>query len=478
MTFTEVAFELGDPRHPFCRMTRAPFAAHVIYRVTDLGGASGRHRAHVSVHARPEAAQELVTELRALRPDGSVEVLYQGQDRSSLAVDAPLIDEAPAGLAAVGSVFARHGIDAILDPLVAHEGRIHVRLVVPREADAQEVLRALQEVQRLAGFADFRILRIAPASPSGCVETARRPLSPEQEAVLALAASMGYYDTPKAVTLEQIARSVGLSISPVHKRLKAAEESIVTQHVAHARPEMKRRPRRPTRIEPTSPWELQLRVRGDFGPVNVLKDLPDARASLHVLSGDGARAQSSLLVVVAPDDAQRKLLSGLEDRPEIASASTIDKSAHHLSCRLDTRERGTYAFTWWNDAWGHDAPLRSVVFQGGEAHVRALVTRPFTRERFEEKLESCARAAGWTEWEVESLRSLDREGPPPVWPEPLTQRQLEVLKVAQALGYYRTPRECTLEAVANTLGVSANAVHKNLVLAESKLIHAYLAAGI
>lgn len=480
MTFTEVAFELADPVHPLCRFT-AGSKGHAIYRVLDAGEFSRRHRAHLSLHAPTPLAAGFVEELRGARPETRLEVLDADAMRTSVALDAPLEDPAAGlGLAPLPSLLQSDGLHGLLDPIVASDGRLKVRLVVPRRAEAQELLRTLQDAQRACGFSDFRIARIAPLAPSAHIELARRALPPEQEALLALAASMGYYASPKSVTLEGIARSVGLSISPVHKRLKAAEETIVAQHVSHALPP--RAPRRSrvaaTRADPNGPWELRLRVRGDIGPSAAIAQVPGARASLHLLSSDGGRVQSSILVLLAPDDAQEKLLAAIEDRAEVAAREVVERSPHHAVCRLTTRDRGPYALGWWCEAWGTDAALRSVVLLGGEAHIRALLTRAHTPERLAERLDACARAAGWIEWELVSYRSLAQGGPPPSWPAPLTQRQLEVLRVAHALGYYRTPRGCTLEHVARTLGVSANAVHKNLVLAESKLITAYLASGL
>lgn len=480
MTFTEVAFELADKRHPLCRITAPPAEHFAVYRPLDHGVVSHRHRAQLTLSAPPEACAELPRELRTIHPHAQIETLYQGAHQASFAIEMSAEATADGGLSQIVPVLHSQGLQALVDPIVAERGRLRLRLVIPRQADAQEVLRALQQVQRATGFAEFRILRIGSITPAAHVEMARRALPPEQESLLALAASMGYYETPKAVTLEDIARSVGLSISPVHKRLKAAEETIVSQHVEQVGSEtIRRRARaRPAALEPTSPWEIELRVRGDFGPSTFLAHVPGARATLHVLSTDGARAQSMLLVVVAPEEAQAKLLANVQDRPEVASLEIVERSYQHVVCRLTARERGVYTLSWWCDAWDQDANIRSVVFEGGESLIRALIARPQTTEQLNDRLERCARAAGWVEWDLVSLRSLVNGSAPPAWPDPLTQRQLEVLRVAHALGYYRTPRACTLENVASTLGVSANAVHKNLVLAESKLVAGYLAAGL
>jgi predicted DNA binding protein len=52
----------------------------------------------------------------------------------------------------------------------------------------------------------------------------------------------------------------------------------------------------------------------------------------------------------------------------------------------------------------------------------------------------------------------------------LTPRQVEVLKMAIAMGYYSDPRACTLEELATAFGVSKAAVHKRLQTAENALI--------
>lgn len=472
-----MAFELLEPAHPLCRLTASP-DSHAVYRILDTGEISRRHRAHVTLRAPSEAVATLVREMRTQQPQAIMETTPATGGETTLIIETPLDAPSP-GLAGLPLVLAQRNIPAVVDPIVARNGRLRVRLLIARQLDPQEVLRALQELPRACGMSDLRVLRISAIPPAAHVEHARRTLPAEQETLLGIAASMGYYATPKLVTLEQISRVVGLSISPVHKRLKAAEEIIVSQHVAPAAVSAPRRARNALwRVEPTTPWEVVLRVRGESGLAGFLAQTPGARAALHVLAHDAAREQSSLLVLLAPEEAQTKLFASLEDRPDVAHVEVVERAATHATCRLRTRERGAYALGWWSDVWGHDAVLRSIAYDGADMHIRALLCRPLTQDRLEQRLAACAHAAGWTDWGVVSLRRLGGGSPPEALPEPLTQRQLEVLRVAHALGYYRTPRACTLEQVAGTLGVSANAVHKNLVLAEGKLIAAYLAGGL
>lgn len=484
MSFTEIVLEVGDSRFPLCRYTRAPYQAHGIYRIIDTGQSSRRFRAHVTYYGSDEGCAEMLRDVLAIHGGDAVEILHEGAGTLALSIETPILDGTAPGMGflAVTHVLQSFGLDTLLEPFVASEGRIRARLLVPRPLETQDALRSLQEIQRAVGFAEFRILRVASVEPSSHVEMVRRILPPEQEELLSLAASMGYYNTPKGVTLEQIAGNVGLSISPVHKRLKAAEESLVSLHVQPvARAEPRRRLRRDvTRVEPGGPWEITLRVQAQaMGPSGFISQTPDSRALLQVLSEDrAARAATMLMVVLAPEDDCTKLISSLEDRPDIASVQVIARDRQHTAVRLTTRDRGSYGFGAWSDVWAGDAVLRPVLFDGQEITLRFVLTRPHTQERFQTRLAEAAKASGWTRYEVVSMRPLRGRAAAPTLPEPLTPRQLEVLRVAHALGYYRTPRGCTLEQVATTLGVSANAIHKNLVLAESKLIAAYLVAGL
>ena len=485
MSFTEIVFEVADDRYPLCRLTRAPAEAFAIYRLVDDGRSSRCYRVHVSYHGPSEHAAEIVRDLKALRPEDEVEVAFQGPGHLALSIASP-IDEgkaAPRGFVAATAILQTFGVDTLLEPVIFTGGRARARFIVPRPLDTQDALRSLQEIQRVCGFAGFRVLRTTTVDATSHLDLARRILPAEQEALLRLAAAMGYYDTPKRATLEQVAARVGLSISPVHKRLKAAEEALVAAHVqptARDNAVAVRRRREARHFDDTQPWEVTVRVQAPrFGPASFIAQTPGAQALLHVLSEDRATGTVSLLLnAIVPEDYQAKLLSTLEDRPEVLDVQVLARERSHVSVRMTTRGRSGYGFSWWTEVWGGDATLRPIVFDEEGATLRVLLLRPQTEEAFLRRLEEAGRFADWQGQDIVSARPLGASLPPPAASDPLTQRQLEVLRVAHALGYYRTPRVCTLEQVANTLGVSANAIHKNLVLAESKLISAYLAAGL
>lgn len=469
MTFSEMVFALGWPRHPICQHTRGT-ELRVVHRTLERGDLAPHHRAHLTIHADERAAGELVRDLRAAGE--RVEILHHGPTVTSAQLEAPGGEKAT-GLARVPLAFAALGLDGHAEPLVAAGGEIRGRLILAGSLPATEASRHLEAVRLAAGFETARLLRVAPIDPDLHVAGARHALAPDQEDILALAASMGYYSAPKETTLSIIAKTLGRSVSPVHKRLKSAEERLIGFHVLGIAP-----PPEPTRALPsvdaqTAPYEILVRLDGsDLGPSRLLAASPGARAHLQPVSFARDATLWSLLVA-ADASAQARLEADLAARPDVDLPRPTRRGAGYAGYSLRARERGAYHLPWWRDVWGDDAHLRAATFDGPSAWLRILLSRPHAAGRLEARLQESASLAGWGRPTLLAARPLGARGlPGPA--DPLTARQTEVLRVAHALGYYQTPRACTLEKVATTLGVSANAIHKNLVLAESKIIAAYL----
>jgi hypothetical protein len=57
--------------------------------------------------------------------------------------------------------------------------------------------------------------------------------------------------------------------------------------------------------------------------------------------------------------------------------------------------------------------------------------------------------------------------------EKLTPKQVEIVKMGLALGFYDNPRRCNLEALANVFGISKAAAHNRLKSAERKILTGY-----
>lgn len=57
--------------------------------------------------------------------------------------------------------------------------------------------------------------------------------------------------------------------------------------------------------------------------------------------------------------------------------------------------------------------------------------------------------------------------------EKLTPKQVEIVKMGLALGFYDNPRRCNLETLANVFGISKAAAHNRLKSAERKILTSY-----
>ncbi|HWH09416.1 MAG TPA: helix-turn-helix domain-containing protein, partial [Candidatus Thermoplasmatota archaeon] len=406
MTFTEIVFEVGDERYPLCRMTAAPSQSSAVLRVVDPGKASGRFRTLITFYGTPEEAEDLPRQLRAYRQGGDLEVVHAAPGVVSLRTDSSTLDAgsgAGVRLLAVLRLLQAFGPDVMLEPFLFRRGRIRARVLVPRRVETPRVLLALQEVQRSSGFADFRVVRVNQLQAQRYVDLLRRILTPEQEELLRLAASMGYYDSPKGSTLEQIAARVGLSVSPVHKRLKTIEETLVSAHVEPSRAVqgVRRRRRRADPAFPAiAPLDVALRVRWSQSRLaQFTAAVPGSRALLQVLDvSPQARTTVFLLVLLAPEAEHARFLKEFEERPDVVAVETVEKDRAHASVKVTMRlsgRAGAPTFPFWEEAWGVDALPRPFVFEGGEVTVRFLLMRPLDEAVVRERLAACGKLAGW-----------------------------------------------------------------------------------
>lgn len=120
------------------------------------------------------------------------------------------------------------------------------------------------------------------------------------------------------------------------------------------------------------------------------------------------------------------------------------------------------------DLGGEDVIFQPTIGRDGWMAVRFLAE---VEEHPAEFVQACqkALAAEGCDFRLVRFSAFDPEtfaGPL----EPLTDKQLEVVRVAYSMGYYETPRNCTLRDLAEVFGISKAAVHMRLRSAEEKII--------
>lgn len=484
MTFTELALELEDERVPMCHVTAQQPDAHGIFRILDDGRSTGRFVALVTLVGPRDTALDLAREMARDRPATQVEVVAQ-DTRSTTLRSVTTLDRDDASqnrLFSVLRLFEKLGPDVLVDAILFRGGRMRARLIVPRALDNATIHVAVSETQARGGFKELRLIRAARLDPERHVEVMRPLLNPDQDELLRLAMGMGYYENPKRATLEDISQRVGLSISPIHKRLKAAEELLVAAHVGGS-----------ARVETPTRRRLRRRVQPAYhaGPcdVDVAAQAPEHALSRFARANRGARVllqplplhnrvgATSWLALATGNRQHVAELRNVLQREQGITHDDVSASDNHACFRIHAASDGGWSTPPIAAAFAGDAVLRRLVFDGDDVFLRLAITAGGPVDDLESRISKTLAQIGWTTTELLATTPTTATRVPVDLPEPLSPRQEEVLKVAHALGYYRTPRGCTLEQVANTLGVSANAIHKNLVGAEARIITHYLHAG-
>ncbi|HVL86637.1 MAG TPA: helix-turn-helix domain-containing protein [Candidatus Thermoplasmatota archaeon] len=481
MALPEVVVEFERPEEPLCRFTAENPGARAMLRVTDPTPPT--LSTVLTVVGDTDKTGALLRELRAQPGAASFEIVTITPYSVVCKIGASTNGNARMAWAeALDAFLETFGRDALLEPVMVEGGRMRIRAMAVRNLDTRRALEKLQELQKALPWSGFRVVRVADFDPVAMSDRLVPMLDPDQEELVRLALSMGYYESPRRCNLEDIARRVGLSVSPVHKKLKDIEHTLINGYLdPSTRKERKRRRH-----------GVSLSRRGEggtFREVLVHATIPGAitefcarnrgaRAVWQPLHDATGRGDSLLLVVIAPPTLYRELLKQLE--AEGKTLEVLSRDEGHATVRVTGRGAGPDPIAGLVRRFGRDAYLKPAVVEGSRTLVRIVLTRRLPDDEVVKAMEEVALEAAWQDQEVVAIRDLAVEASLLSLPrlEKVTPRQDEVLRIGHALGYYRTPRGCTLEDIAGTLGISTNAVHKNLTAAEQKIIYAYVGTGL
>ena len=114
-----------------------------------------------------------------------------------------------------------------------HEGRTYTwRIIHSGTGDTQAFFDEVEEV--VDDTAEIEIKRLAEAmSP---ISSNPRELSPSQQATLEAAVDHGYYETPRQVTVAELAETLSVPRSTLNYRLRRAEASLAKQYTEDTLP--------------------------------------------------------------------------------------------------------------------------------------------------------------------------------------------------------------------------------------------------
>lgn len=196
--------------------------------------------------------------------------------------------------------------------------------------------------------------------------------------------------------------------------------------------------------------EFHIEIPRDRWIGEISRSYPDA--TFRLISGARGGAGTIQLGAVVADDPET-IAAAAADHPSIASLEVLDRSGETLIGRYETTESGLYDFI--NESTL--PPEYPIVVRDGWAEWDLTGSREELKE-FQTWLENLG-----FDYELVSLvRADSRDGL-------LTDRQREVLRVAQKEGYFEIPRECTLGDLAHRFDIDKSTASEILRRAQGRL---------
>lgn len=120
----------------------------------------------------------------------------------------------------------------VLGPGTLADGAFHLRAVVPGPVDLERVLAARDKALKSGGWTHFQLERTGTFDAARAAAGAlAAEMTPKQLEVLRSAVALGYYESPRKITLDDLAEVFGISKAAIHNRLQAAERKIITGYL-------------------------------------------------------------------------------------------------------------------------------------------------------------------------------------------------------------------------------------------------------
>jgi predicted DNA binding protein len=226
--------------------------------------------------------------------------------------------------------------------------------------------------------------------------------------------------------------------------------------------------------------EVVYKIRSDtFAPCIVSGKNPDVRVILNQVSHDVSNQTVRLLAtVLGPEAAAQettKVLMGSFDTADIVR-QTKDQVTFRASVSLDTIRKTGNPAAFALEHFGPEVLVQPALIHNGYLHVRLVVTGKVDLAAMLAAYEQGVKAGRWSDFKLVRIDDFDPEQQiHGAFSENLTQKQLEVIKTALALGFYNTPRNVTLDDLSSIFGISKAAVHNRLQAAERKVISKFFA---
>lgn len=225
LTEVTVAFRL--PEDPLTKFMEANPHARIALTPLHINGASPPNRYLVTAHAPGRRPVELdhalgryFSPLEPLNQDTSGNHSYIGM------LHAPLRDRIETHIA---TLLEGTPGDVIHRPWLITGRQTYASLVTTRPGPLEQGVQRLIQGLNKNGL-QARLVRLGPHRSNHNPDTYEEALTEKQSEFLRVALALGLYDTPRRITLDQLASIFGISKAAAHNRMRSAERKVLNQY--------------------------------------------------------------------------------------------------------------------------------------------------------------------------------------------------------------------------------------------------------
>ena len=209
-----------------------------------------------------------------------------------------------------------------------------------------------------------------------------------------------------------------------------------------------------------------------WGPLTA--KAPELKVVFNQTSWDAeAQRLGGLVTVIGPGPLAAEVLRTFDavfDRHEVVR-QTKDQLSARVTVSAATLRATANPLAFALEYFGENLVMGPALFADGYLNPRFTVTGKVDLSALLVEYEKGVKGGRWTDFKLVRIDDFDpAQQILGAFTENLTQKQLEVIKTALALGFYNTPRDVTLDDLSNIFGISKAAVHNRLQAAERKVI--------
>ena len=222
---TEYAFKIRSDDNLLCQFTHDNPSVRIVLNLLRPSAHAPVERAIVTLLADKQTRTRFLTGQFARRY-GTFTMLSENEQYASVEIST-----------AVLQYYVKHdpiqltirmlGPETVFHPVIVEGGHILISVVSPNPAGLTAFNEFTKHMRQVVPADDFKLLHIGEYQPELRLRGKGTTLTPRQLEVLKMAIAMGYYNDPRAVTLEELASSFGVSKAAVHKRLQTAENLLI-----------------------------------------------------------------------------------------------------------------------------------------------------------------------------------------------------------------------------------------------------------